>query len=177
MYCLTYGCSHPAFYSQTLFSSSCKKVAVDILQGYKSEPGFRCKLSPNCTQLKPREQSLILVVLQCHCSLLRLYFPASLVSLLFFQVTGSHLLVSSKAETQNITTCSVPSPLSSPRWPERMPPERAARWAGRSAPGAQRWEKREEEGLGRHADTCMKRAVGGRQMKGSGRWLPSVGVD
>lgn len=50
--------------------------------------------------------------------LLSLYFPAFLLPLLFLQLTRNHLLVSSKAETQNITKGSIffTTQLSSTAW-------------------------------------------------------------
>lgn len=108
--------------------------------------------------------------------LLSLYFPASLLPLLL-QLTRSHLLVSSKAETQNITTCFISSPLSSCQQPEKILPERAAHWAECSALGAHWREKGKERGLGRHTDTCMRTAMTDWQIKGLGRWMSWIRAD
>lgn len=55
--------------------------------------------------------------------LLSLHFPASLLPLIFLQLTSSCLPVSSKAQTYNITTCSISSLLRSLQQPKKTLPE------------------------------------------------------
>lgn len=74
-------------------------------------------------------------------SLLSLCFPVPVLALLLHRHTRSHLLTSSKAWTQNITTCSISSLLSSLQQPEMTRSEWADRWAEHSALRAHWWEK------------------------------------